>query len=140
MDIISIASASIAIIAAIISIWSLYEQRRVSKLNANIAFLNVGHNQLLNNPSLLELHNIGSSDLEECMLTADEFVYILNSFYAGQGYYFIEKTKNIHLSEYRRNLLRNAKVKMAWIKLIRNKMFAESSYSKAIDHFYDLKN
>ena len=88
---------------------------------------------------MLEVHNISNSDLEKYMLTAGEFIYILNSFYAGQGYFFIEKIKDIKLPEYRINLLRNEKVKVSWIKLIRRKMFAESSYSNAIDKFYDIK-
>lgn len=139
MDIISGISTLIAVMAAGISLVALREQRRISKLNANIEFLIYGQNMIVDNPELLELHNITEQLLGETGVTHKELLYILNSLYAGQAYYFVEKSKNIELSKYRQNFLRNSKVKMAWQNIIRTRMIFDSEYTQVIDKFYSQK-
>ena len=134
----SFISAIVAIIAALLSLWALFEQRRIAKLNANIAFLLEGQRNLNENTDLLEIHNIRNNDLEEIGINHRELVYILNSLYAGQVYHFISAKRKIRLSKYRTNLLDNEKVKLAWIHIIRNKMVTDSAFVKAIDKHYEL--
>lgn len=139
MNTIAIVSAFISTCSAIVALLSLYEQRRISKLSANLEFLTQTQKMLLDNPKLLSLHNITTEMLKECELNYEEFIYVLNTLYAGQVYYFVEKKKNIDLSKYRKNILNNKKVKIAWKKIIRETMIIDSPFVAAIDEYYGIK-
>ena len=69
-------------------------------------------------------------------ITEHEFVYLMQSFNAAELYYQIAESKTIALSQYRKTLLANPKVKVAWQKLIRGKLLTESQFTRAVDAFY----
>ncbi len=136
MDLLSIVSAAISVLAAMISILSLKHQQRSSQLGVNISFLTESMKLLAQHPELLALHNIELDKLKRDNFTLEEFIYILNTIYAGQAYYAVNGQSRVKLSEYRRNLLQNAKFKTAWTIYIRDKMTMATPFTKAIDKYY----
>lgn len=137
--ILSIISIVIAVISAIIALNTVKEGRRISKLQLNIQLLHETEQQLKSNPELLKLHGIDIKDLEEIDVTSEEFVYILNSFRAGQAYAHIHNNKKITITNYRRNFLDNPKVKQVWDRFIRDKFLIETSFTTAINDYYQKK-
>jgi len=138
MEILSVLSTVIAVLAAVISIITFYETKKIAKIQTNLELVNRGNEMIVQHPQLLALHGITENNLVECGLNTSEFLYILNSFYAGQGYHSIGGTTKVVLSAYRKKMLENEKVKQAWTKLIRNNMLAATPYAKAIDEYYQL--
>lgn len=98
MDITAILSSVIAFVSAIIAGVAFIKQKEAAKVNTNLILLGAGQSMLLNHPELLELHNINATGLEANNITPTEFVYILNSLYAGVSYYSIEGKKSVQLS------------------------------------------
>src|ERR1051326_4496015 len=139
MEILSVLSTIIAVIAAVVSVITYYEMRKIAKIQTNLDLVNKGNDHIKEAPVLLELHGIKESDLQECGVDHHEFIYILNSLYAGQAYHFIEGAKKVTLSPYRKTMLDHDKVKRTWVKLIRKNMLAGGPFSDAIDEYYDLK-
>jgi len=138
MDIAPILALVIAVISATIALMAYIKQKEVSKISANLLFLDKTQSMLHDHPELLELHGIRKSDLKLCDVTEIEFVYILNSLYSGLSYYAIDGRKNIVLSNYRVEFLNNPKVMLCWKNLIRKRMIYEGNFSDAIDQYYGL--
>ena len=136
MDILSVMSTLIAVIAALIAVITFYETRKIAKIQTNLDLVNRGNEMIIEHPALLSLHGINEKQLNECGVNVTEFLYILNSFYAGQAYHSIGGIKKVILSDYRKKMLANEKVKHVWTKLIRNNMIAATPYAKAIDEYY----
>src|ERR1700747_1856656 len=105
MDLLSVSSTVIAVIAALVSLFSYYEMRKIAKIQTNLDLVNKAHDLVNEDPSLLKLHGISEQDLVKCGVSHKEFLYILNSFYAGQAYHSIEGKKKVVLSGYRKNML-----------------------------------
>ena len=133
--IIGVISAIIAVIAAGISYRNLREQKRVAKTILNITQISEAESLIFKNPKLLELHNISNDLLKECDANHEEMCYLLLSFNAAQGEYVIEDKKNISLSNYRKNLLKNEKVRKIWKRILSEKMYQESIFTKAVDEY-----
>lgn len=136
---ISIFSAILALLATFVSVWTLFETRRVSKLIVNLEMLEFGNEILLENPEVLRLHGITIENLKECGLTIQDFMYLLNSLYAGQSYFVISNNKKVTISKYRQTMMVQPGVEKAWKELIRGRLIAESPYARAIDEFYATK-
>ncbi len=139
MDTLSVLSTIIAVIAAIISVITFYETRKIAKIQTNLELVNKGNEMIIQHPDLLALHGITETRLKECSVSIQEFLYILNSFYAGQAYHSIDGTKKVVLSVYRKRMLDNEKVRTSWVHFIRQHMIAPTPYAKAIDEYYNLK-
>lgn len=139
MDVVSIIGTLIAVISAIISTISYQKQKNISKLNANLLLLEKTQSMLHTHPELLELHGVGKNDLESCNVSSTEFIYILNSLYSGLAYYTIDGSSDIKLSNYRKEFLKNEKVRLCWDNIIKDKMIYIGSYTKAIDNYYKLR-
>lgn len=132
----SLLSAGVAVVAAVVAFSSYVQQRRSSQLSFNLLFLSDSMKQLAARPSLLTLHNIDVKALAEDGIAVEEFLYILNTIYAGQTYHALGSRRSVKLSEYRRNLLGNPKFKIVWQKHIRDNMTGKTPYTDAIDEFY----
>jgi hypothetical protein len=134
----------LASLAVLISVLSAYLSRRALdaqiSISKNTAFFTqkaAAEEYLALHPELLELHGIEPQMLNELEITEHEFVYLMQSFNAAELYYQIAESKTITLSQYRKTLLSNPKVKIAWQKLIRGKLLTESTFTKAVDAYYD---
>lgn len=140
--IISVTSILLAAFSLMISFRTLEEERRVSQISNNYAMLGIAHNLIAETPSLLELHNISIMDLEEIGVTEYEVLYVMQSIHAAQAYYEVENKEEInHLSftPYRKNFLRNPKVKVIWQNIMKDKLISDSPLSHAIDAFYEIE-
>ena len=133
--IIGIISAIIAVIAAGISYRYVREQKRVTKINLNITQISEAESLIFKNPKLLELHNVSNDLLKQCDANHEEVCYLLLNFNAAQGEYLVENEKNISLSNYRKNLLNNEKVRKIWKRILRRKMYQKSRFTKAVDEY-----
>lgn len=137
--IISICSTILAIIALIVSFYTLEEQRRLSMISNNYAMLGQSYTLLAENPALFELHNITAEKLAQIGVTEMDVLYVMQSIHAAQSYYETEnKSKIDHrtFTPYRTNFLRNPKVKTIWQHIMKDKLISDSPLSNAIDAFY----
>jgi predicted nucleotidyltransferase len=137
--IIGIISTVIAVLAALISLWSLQENRRIVKQQINLDLLQFGHELMKEKASILRFHGIDEEELKKkYKVDIVEFIYLLNSFYAGQAFHEVNKTAKITISPYREQMLKSENVKAIWQDLIRNKLMYASKYAKAIDQYYNI--
>jgi len=137
MDIIiSIASPLIAVFAAVIAYRTMRETRRIAQYQTNIETLIEVEKELKNDVNLLKLHNIETDFLEEEGISATELSYIIASFRAGSAYYVLGNKNDSRLSDYRKNLLDNKKVKLVYEKVIRGKIIPHGLLIKLIDEYY----
>ena len=121
--IISITSLLIAVISAILAFKSMKETKRTAQYQTNIQTLIEVEKELKNDVNLLKLHNIDTDFLDEEGISAHELSYIIASFRAADAYYIIGNKNDSRLSNYRKNLLDNRKVKLVYEKIIRRKIF-----------------
>lgn len=136
---ISLLSLVISIITGIYTRKAILENVRLSKLNSNYPQLLEAHKILMQNTSLLELHNVKEDELQSIGVTKEEFIYILISFEAVQSYYEFEGKKKIDpntFTSYRKSFLRNDKVRGTWKKIIKDRMSVENNFIEAIEKFY----
>ena len=133
----------LASLAVVISVVSAYLSRRALdaqiSISKNTAFFTqkaAAEEYLALHPELLELHGIEPRMLDALGITEHEFVYLMQSFNAAELYYQIAESRTITLSQYRKTLLSNPKVKLAWQNLIRGKLLTESAFTKTVDSFY----
>ena len=138
METLSVLSTIIAVMAACVSVITYYEMRKIAKIQTNLDLVNRGNDLIRTEPKLLELHGISQKDLSGCGIDHLEFLYILNSFYAGHAYHVIEGVKKVKLSAYRKNMLDQEKIKLSWKNLIRNRMISPGPYANAVDEHYGL--
>ena len=133
----------LALLAVLISVVSAYLSRRALdaqiSISKNTAFFTqkaAAEEYLAQHPELLELHGIEPHMLGSIGITEHEFVYLMQSFNAAELYYQIAGVKTIALSQYRKTLLSNPKVKVAWQNLIRGKLLTESPFTRTVDAYY----
>ena len=135
MDAIGLISATIAGIAAFVAYYALNEQRRITKWSTNYTRL-ADTEALANNcHSILELHGITQSDIERCDAKAEEIVYLLQSFRAGQEWSRLSRKRNHSLSPYRKQMLNQPKVACIWKDILRNRIIFDSPFVQAVDRY-----
>lgn len=66
-----------------------------------------------------------------------ELLYLAKSFHAAELYYRIDGKKPVVISEYRKNLLRNDKVRKALKGFIRNRFAHYAPFIETVDEFID---
>ncbi len=137
IDWIAIIALIVALIGTAIALMSYRSSQRTAMLQVNLDLILKGNEQLGKNINLLGLHGVDEIDVKKLNISEAEFLYILNSFYAGQAFYYIKQPFcRIKLSEYRKKMLENPKVEATWKEVIRPNLIGETSYVKAIDKFY----
>lgn len=129
----SVASAVIAVIAALISWINLQEYRRVEMHQINFDLLTKAEECLLVNPKLLELHSISEDDLQDCGVNTIEFVYILANMRAAQALYVIRNKSRVDVSPYRKNLLKHPKVQKTWTNLLQHRFITNAPFIQAVN-------
>jgi hypothetical protein len=87
------------------------------------------------NPELFQLHGIQFDELAKDGISVEELIYINCNFDAGSAYHKISGEKQVVLTSYRKNFIRNAKVRKAWKKYLRDKMFSPSPFVDAVDAY-----
>jgi len=89
---------------------------------------------LLQNHSLLRLLGIEPDELIKDGVTPDELIFINASMDASHALYRIGGGQYTVLSEYRKNFLRNDKVRKVWRKYLRN-LFNKTPWTEAVDAY-----
>lgn len=131
----------IAIVAVLISLASLLSTIYLTKKSKHISLTQMNAQLLFDvesnmDGSLLMLHNISNEVLKNNNITELEAVYIIRSFRAASAYYVLADTGQ-KLSEYRKNLLLNDKVKFMYENILKEKFLDQSVFLiKLIDQFY----
>jgi len=112
------------------------ENKRILRYEKNYLFVAQTEMLMIQNPELLELHNIDEKLLEKHNISPKEVVYLAQSFSAGQLFYLIPGVnKNIELTQYRKNMLQNEKVRIIWKKILMDKMLDEGVFIKAVNDY-----
>ncbi len=136
LDLIGIISATVAVIAAMISLVNLRESRRIAKYSENSSLVFQTESLALKHKNLIKLHNITEEMLEEVNATAEEVIYLSLSINASRA--FCQIQKKVELSEFRKNMFKNKKVIMIWRHIIRGRLVSsDSSYAKVVDKYMD---
>ena len=97
----------------------------------NLQLLNSTAGMLIANHDLLKILGIEPDKIMKDGITPSEIVFINASLDASEAMYLVSGDKSI--TEYRKNFLRNDKVRTAWKKYLRNKTFSPSPWSEAVD-------
>lgn len=118
MEIISLGVAVVALLisagATVIAGLALKEQVRITRITANYSAITTADSLLVKHPELLDLYGIDRELMEKHGVQAIEVLYLAESFHAAELYHRIQNSKSIYLSDYRKNMLRNEKVRKAW--------------------------
>lgn len=137
--IISIGSLLIAVISAAIAYKSIKATKKMLQYQMNIQTLVEVEKELKNDVNLLELHNIDTDFLDKEKISASELSYVIASFRAADAYYVIGNKSDGNLSQYRKNLLDNRKVKLIYEKVIKGKIISHGLLLELIDEYYASK-
>lgn len=133
---VTVAGAVIALASAVIAIRTLKVQRYITKYSSAYTYLSTAEAMFRDHPRLLELHGIDLDMLEEIGASADEVVYLINSFTGGDLFHRIEGVKRADLTTYRKALLASPKVRQVWEKIIRGRLISEGPFADAVDEYY----
>ena len=131
---ISILSACTAVVSVIVSRRAIEKQRYVQSWLTNYDLLNRTTNMLLQDHSLLRLLGIEPDELIKDGVTPDELIFINASMDASHALYRIGGGQYNVLSEYRKNFLKNDKVRRVWKKYLRN-LFNKTPWTEAVDAY-----
>ena len=131
--ILGLASAGIATYAALISRVAVQKQLYTIKWNTNHDLHARARGMLIDNPNLLALHLIDMEELAKDGISCEELVYIVHHIDAGSAFHRLGGDQQIELTPFRKKFLENPKVRLAWKKYLRDKMFNPWAYSKALD-------
>ncbi len=116
-----------SIILSIGAIWfsyhSLRENTRVLKWTNNYQRLVEAEKMFSRNPELLALHGITPEMLRTAGVSAEEVVYLLQSFRAGQESWEIDPKGESKLTPYRLHMLKQPRVAKVWSVLHGNLFF-----------------
>ncbi len=132
---ISISSACAAVLSVIFSKLALERQRYMQGWIANHDLLNRTNVMVMQDHSLLRILGIEPDELIKDGITPDELIFIHASLDAGHAFYRISGARYSVITGYRRNFLENPKVRLAWKKYLRDKLFGQSAWTKAVDAF-----
>ncbi len=90
---------------------------------------------LIQDHSLLRIFGIEPDEVIKDGITLSELIFINTSLDASGA---MEKVRGEHpvtLTEYRKNFLKNRKVRTVWKKYLRTKTFSPSQFTKAVDAY-----
>lgn len=127
----------ISLSAIFISFFSIDENSRLTRLKENYNMHNNNLGLIEKDPTLLKIHGISKSSLDEKGLSLNEFIYILKEFNSLSSYYMLKGTEINDFNEYRKDFLNSKKVKKAWKYFIRKKFICYEKIVNAVDSFYD---
>ena len=133
--VIAVVALMVSVATAIIAALALREHVRISKITANYTAITTADSFLLQHPKLLALYNIDEDEMRSCGITSEGLLYLAESFHAAELYHRLDGAKQVVISEYRKNMLRNPKVREAWQRLIKNKFSFHAPLAAAIDEF-----
>lgn len=128
-------SACVAIFAAYMARTAVHSQRRADRWATNHDLLARASTMLADNPSLLGLHGITTDDLAQDDISVEEFSYVYLSMDAGSAYYQVGGDRQIELTDFRKNFLRNHKVQKIWTRYLRERMFSTGPFAHAVDRY-----
>jgi hypothetical protein len=129
----SILSVCVAAFVAWTATRAIRAQLRALKWRANHDFHLAAWNILGAKPSILKFHGIDLTDLERDGFSIDELIYLCLNFDAGAALYNIGGDKSVELTHYRKHLLDNPKVRIAWKKYLRDRFFNPTPFTRAIE-------
>ncbi len=132
---VSVISAISAVIAVLISRTTFNRQKEMQKWTLNHDLLYRSNAMLLLNPDLLRVIGIDPDNLASDGLTPHELAFINAHLHAGLAMTRVTGEKRVELTGQRKAFIRNAKVRVAWKKYLRNNTFGETPFSKAIDEY-----
>jgi len=139
MEIVGIIISGVALVAAfwsaIVSNRAKREQRNAARNAAAYTYLANAEALLKDHGELFQLHNIDEQLLRDCNVTPVELLYLTQSFVSADLYHRIEDYKGIWLSDYRKNLLSNEKVRKVWTLIIRDKLISRSAFTDEVDRY-----
>jgi hypothetical protein len=115
----------------------MHTQRHAEKWLANHDFLNRATAMIPAHPDLLKLHQIDPDQLATEGISCEEFIYLYLNFDAASALYRISGDPSVQLTEYRKNILQNAKVRMIWKRYLRPKLFNPTPFALAVDAYID---
>lgn len=127
---------AITLLAVIITAWYTDESHRVDRLKENYKLNNETFDLLLENKSLLKLHQIHPEELKKHKISIEEFVYILKSFNSLSAYYTMRTAQEINFTDYRQHFLNSPKVKITWQRFIKHKFISFKNVIDAVDKYY----
>jgi hypothetical protein len=137
-----LASIAISIIAALISLASIIIASRLVKKQASVQawitnhqLLNTTAGMLIANQDLLKILGIEPEEIAKDGITPSEIVFIITSLDASSARQTISGNRRVTLTEFRKNFLRNDKVRTAWKKYLKDKTFDSSPWTEAVDAY-----
>ena len=133
--VVSVLSAVGAIAAAIIAWRAVDNQRHTQKWTVNHDLLMRAAGMLITNPGLLDLHRITPRELAQDGISPEELIYCYIHLNAGAAFYRISEEQRVQLTQFRKNFLRNPKVRVVWKKYLRDKLFSPTPYVSAVDAY-----
>jgi hypothetical protein len=130
---VSLISASAAIISAIVARLALENQRRVQSIIIDYDLWNRAHELLIKDRELLRMLGIEPEMLDKDGITSDILLFIDLNMSAGHAMYRISGKRKPEITPYRRNILSNPKVRLIWKKYLHGKLYNETPWTRAID-------
>jgi len=115
------------------------ENLRINKFLSNLEMLYRTENSIYapeNIDSLIKLHGISKSEIDDAGLTLSEFEYINKSLKASLVYYIIDSGSDTKLSDYRKTFLSNPKVKSVY-DLVRGRFLSNTKFIEILDDYYE---
>lgn len=131
---VSAVSVVIAIYSAFIAKRSLNKQIRALQWSVNHDLQARARAMLISDPTLLAIHSIDIQDLHQSGVTSQELIYILHHIHAGSAYHLIGGDQNVELTEFRKKFFESSKVRFVWKRFLRNRMFNDAPFTRAIDN------
>jgi len=132
---INVLSVFAAVAAVIIARRAVGSQHHVQGWAVNHALLMRAAEFLVTNPELLQLHGITTENLSQDGISIEEFVYTYMNLDAGAALYKISGDKDVTLTQFRKNFIRNPKVRTMWKKYLRENLFSSTPFSLAVDAY-----
>jgi len=123
----------ISVASIMIAIRSAKKQTNTQAWITNLQLLNRATGMLIADHGLLKIIGIEPEEIMKDGISPSEIVFINASLDASEAMYLISGDKSI--TEFRKNFLRNAKVRTAWKKYLKNKAFSPSPWADAVDKY-----
>ncbi|UCC79454.1 MAG: hypothetical protein JSW64_14495 [Candidatus Zixiibacteriota bacterium] len=139
MDWVAIISALIAFFSALASIKFYLANKKITWITNNYNHLIDAEKNLKDYPALLRFHGIENDLLSKYNTTAEEVVYLLLSFRAGQLHSRIKGVKNYGLSKYRVQMLDVPKVREIWKNILYGRLILSSKFARAVNNYINEK-
>jgi len=90
---------------------------------------------LIDDHSLIEIYGIKVDDVLRDGISTNELIFIDTSLDASSAHFRISGEKECILTDYRKNFLKNSKVRTVWKKYLRNKTYSPSPWTIAVDNY-----